>query len=83
MIRLHYDRQGRYAGRTQGPLTTCLGAVIAFLVTGTCFVFALVWPLCLLHGSWEWTTEGEWIILLICAFLALGRHASRRRPGPR
>lgn len=83
---LHFDRSGRYIGRTQRLTAAevgCLPFVILFLLC--LFLLPFLWPLAVYGNNAQgWIAVAAWNILLACLFvLVLGRPPRKpRQPEP-
>lgn len=61
-MRIHFDRNGRYRGHSEGAGGLILRGLLVLLVLG--------WPTAIWHGALGWAAEGAWLILLGALALA-------------
>jgi len=78
---VHFDRRGRYTGRTQR--LTCLQVLMlpfVLLFVLLCALLPFMWPFAVLGGGWAgWTATVCWNLLLGFLFVfVLGRPGRSR-----
>ena len=81
-MRLHYDAQGNYVGRSQGLSLTCLQIVLYFVFGSVAAACLFIWPFLVFHGPAAVLVQCLYVLFLVICFLLLGRRASnvaRRR----
>jgi hypothetical protein len=77
------DRNGRYAGRTQGAVGYLVGRCAGVVIVLTFLIGFFIWPYLALQepdgreSPTGWPAEGLWLMFLGWVFYLLGRRAHR------
>jgi hypothetical protein len=83
-MRMYFDKNGRYAGHSQGVTLTVVQKFIAICLTPVILAAPFLWPLLLFqhHGqpsAASYVCELAWIMLLAEGFKRLRRRNRRQR----